>query len=146
MTGPAPGKLKVNDAKVSIVSPNGVEVLEDAEVYIHVKGWTLARVTHLDIEHPDLNNYIPPKITGYYPIIGTGWGLRIDLSKLIKGLWIDVESKLLSMELIRYGERTWVYLGGKEGGIFLGFRKEYVRRLENIAVKYYNVRPKSKSR
>mgnify|MGYP000427391548 CR=1 FL=1 len=144
MTGPAPGKLRVKDAKVILTTPAGIRRLDDAEVYIHVKGWTLARVTHLDIEHPELNNYLPLKITGYYPITGTGWSLRVILDKLIKGLWIDVESELLSKEFIKYGEKSWVYLGSKIGGIFLGFRKEYVRRLEKIAEKYYGISPKKR--
>ena len=35
--------------------------LKDAKVYVHLKGTSGARITHLDVEHPDLNKIIKPK-------------------------------------------------------------------------------------
>lgn len=71
MTGPAPSKVE----------------LEGATVYVHRKDAdTGATVTHIDIEHPDLNRIIEP------------------------------------------GEKTFV--GGKEGGLFIGLKKRMLDRAE----------------
>jgi len=144
MTGPGPGKLKVTDAKIYLALPTEVEELK-ADVYIHVKGYSRARVTHLDIEHPELNEIFPPSTTGFYPLIGTGHGFIIKFSKLIRGLELEVVSKLLASYLIFYGEKTWVYVGVKSGGIFIGFKKVYVLRLEDIAIRIFKVYPKRRS-
>ena len=57
MTGPAPGKLPVN-AHVELCTSGGCRTI-DARVYVHVKGWSRARVTHIDIEAPRLEQLIP---------------------------------------------------------------------------------------
>jgi len=49
MTGPCPGKY----------------LLKGAKVYIHEKGKSFARITHIDIEHPDINKIIKPKEATY---------------------------------------------------------------------------------
>ena len=73
MSGPGEGKIKIGKA----------------DVYIHMKGKSNARITHVDIELDELNNIIKP------------------------------------------GESS--YMEGKEGGVFLGLRKEMIRRAEKIA-------------
>lgn len=64
--------------------------LEDARVYIHLKdepsGTT---VTHIDVEHPALNEIIEP------------------------------------------GESSFV--GGKDGGVFIGLKDEMIKRAESYA-------------
>lgn len=70
MSGPGEGKMKIGKA----------------DVYIHVKGKSRARITHIDIESPALNKIIKP------------------------------------------GEST--YTGGKAGGVFIGLRKEMIKRAE----------------
>ncbi len=70
MSGPGEGKIK----------------LGKADVYLHVKGKSNARVTHVDIELPALNKIIKP------------------------------------------GEGT--YVQGKEGGVFIGLKKEMIQRAE----------------
>ncbi len=45
---------------------------------------------------------------------------------------IDVESDELN-KIIKPGENT--YVGAKEGGIFLGLKKEMIKRAENLAKK-----------
>ena len=70
MTGPGPGKY----------------LLKGAKVYIHEKGKSFARITHIDIEHPDINKIIKPK------------------------------------------EAT--YAAGKQGGCFIGLKKEMLKRAE----------------
>jgi len=72
MSGPGEGKIK----------------LGKADVYIHIKGKSQARITHIDIELDKLNKIIKP------------------------------------------GENT--YLGGKEGGVFIGLKKEMIKRAENL--------------
>lgn len=75
MTGPGEGKIK----------------LGKAEVYIHEKGKSNARVTHIDIELDELNKIINP------------------------------------------GEAS--YVQGKEGGVFIGLKKEMIERAEKIIKK-----------
>lgn len=72
MSGPAPGK----------------KLLGKANVYLHEKGKSLARVTHIDIELEELNKILMP------------------------------------------GEAT--YVQAKEGGVFIGLKKEMIKRAEKI--------------
>jgi len=70
MSGPGEGKIKIGKA----------------DVYVHLKGKSGARITHLDIELPELNKIIKP------------------------------------------GENS--YVGGKQDGIFIGLKKEMIKRAE----------------
>lgn len=73
MSGPGEGKIKIGKA----------------DVYIHVKGKSNARITHIDIELKALNKILKP------------------------------------------GENS--YVGAKEGGVFLGLKKEMIKRAERLA-------------
>lgn len=53
--------------------------LKDAKVYIHVKGKSRARITHIDVEHPDLNKIIKPKEVTY--AAGKPGGFFVGLKK-----------------------------------------------------------------
>lgn len=75
MSGPGPGKIKIGKA----------------DVYIHLKGESGARITHIDIELDKLNKIIKPKEASY--------------------------------------------VGGKSGGVFLGLKKEMIKRAEKEAKK-----------
>ncbi len=141
MTGPAEGKLLLEGAVVELLTDHGKIALEEAEVYIHVKGYSLARVTHLDIEHPVLDNIIPPKRGRFLKIIGLKSGLRIQLRE---GKSINLNGKNITVYAVKVShpyltkvltprESTVTWVGGKFGGIYIGFRKEQVRRLEEIA-------------
>ncbi len=66
----------------------GKHELKGAKVYIHEKGKSLARITHIDIEHPDINKIIKPKET--------------------------------------------TYAAGKQGGCFIGLKKEMLKRAEKL--------------
>ncbi|MDP3027795.1 MAG: hypothetical protein Q8N63_08890 [Nanoarchaeota archaeon] len=66
----------------------GKKLLGKADVYIHEKGKSNARITHVDIELPELNSIVKP------------------------------------------GEAT--YAQGKEGGVFIGLKKEMIQRAEKI--------------
>jgi hypothetical protein len=63
MSGPAPGK----------------KLLGKANIYIHEKGKSLARVTHIDIELPELNKIVKPKEASY--VQGKEGGMFIGLIK-----------------------------------------------------------------
>jgi len=43
----------------------GKRLLKGAKVYIHEKGKSHASVTHIDVEHPDINKIIKPKEATY---------------------------------------------------------------------------------
>jgi len=66
----------------------GKKFLGKADVYIHEKGKSMARITHIDIELNKLNKIILP------------------------------------------GESTFVQ--GKEGGVFIGLKKEMIKKAEKI--------------
>lgn len=72
MSGPAEGK----------------KLIGKANVYIHEKGKSLARITHIDIELPELNKILKP------------------------------------------GESS--YVQAKEGGVFIGLKKEMIKRAEGL--------------
>lgn len=62
--------------------------LGKADIYIHLKGKSNARITHIDIENPKLNKIIKNK------------------------------------------EAT--YCAGKEGGVFIGLKKEMIKKAEKL--------------
>ena len=66
----------------------GKKFLGKANIYIHEKGKSLARVTHIDIELPELNEIIKPNEASY--------------------------------------------VQGKEGGVFIGLKKEMIKRAERV--------------
>ncbi len=132
MTGPGPGKLLLEGAKVFIIRDGDAEELE-AKVYIHVKGYSLARVTHLDIESLKLNEFYPNKGGDFLPIIGIENGLEIRMRRFK----IRVLHPLLNL-VLGVGKYTRTWVGGKEGGIYIGFRKEEVRKLEKLSKEYFN--------
>jgi hypothetical protein len=72
MSGPGEGKIKIGKA----------------DIYIHLKGKSNARVTHIDIELDELNKIIKP------------------------------------------GEAS--YVQAKEGGVFIGLKKEMIDRAEKL--------------
>ena len=53
--------------------------LKDAKVYVHLKGKSGARITHLDVEHPDLNKIIKPKESTF--AAGKDGGFFVGLKK-----------------------------------------------------------------
>jgi hypothetical protein len=123
MTGPAEGKLLLKGSKVFI---DNKEII--AHVYIHVKGFSLARVTHLDIESEELNKILKPKEGGFFSIHGVDNGIEIKFEKNR----VRVLHEFLN-EVLEKDEKTRTWVGGKEGGIYVGFRKEQIVKLEKIA-------------
>lgn len=123
MTGPGEGKILIK-AQVYLDSSK-----IDANVYIHLKGFSFARVTHLDIESAFLN-ILPPKRGGFFEIHGVKNGLDIKLETHT----IELKAKLLN-EVLSPSEHTRTWVGGKVDGIYIGFRKTEILRLERLAKK-----------
>jgi len=121
MTNPAEGKLPL-DAQVYL----NEEELDDAQVYIHLKGYARATITHLDIEHPSLVNLIPPKTRAFIWLIGIEDGILIRTENNDK---IKVICLLLNRVMER-GVNTKTCVGGKFNGLFIGFRKRELTKLE----------------
>lgn len=124
MTGPAEGKLPL----VANVYLNEEE-LHNAHVYVHLKGYARATVTHLDIEHPSLSGLIPPKVRTFIWIVGIEDGILI---RTEKGDRVKALCPLLTEVLLK-GEKTKTCVGGKFNGLFIGFRKRELTKLEAIA-------------
>ena len=53
--------------------------LKGAKVYIHQKGKSSARITHIDVEHPELNDIIKEKEATY--AAGKAGGFFVGLKK-----------------------------------------------------------------
>lgn len=138
MTGPAEGKLPLQGEVYLCLGDKKVK-LKNVSLYIHLKGYALARVTHLDIEHENLNGLIPPKHGKFLTIRGVKDGIEIVLDKPFKEEFklrkIQVVSPILNLVLSpNQKTRTWV--GGKVDGIYVGFRKPEIKKLEEVAEKY----------
>lgn len=138
MTGRALGKLELKRSRVYLVTKQKKVKLSWAMVFIHVKGYSLARVTHLDVEHDILDNIIPPKRGYFLTIKGVKDGIKIELEKPkdveYKNKKLFVNAIMILHPYLRKilkSTRTWV--GGKFGGIYIGFRKEQISRLEAVA-------------
>mgnify|MGYP001062037975 CR=1 FL=1 len=147
-TGPSEGKLGLG-ATVYLVS-NGKRIeLEDAFVCIHIKGYSLARVTHLDIEHDVLDNLIPPKRGRLHDIEGIKGGIEIKLEgkKEIEYRGNRTEPQTILIQcptlnrVLRAGQSTRTWVGGKFGGIYIGFRKNDIGKLEKVAETEFGMRP-----
>lgn len=125
MTGPGVGKVVID-----------VEVLFSGkpikcDVYIHVKGYSRALVTHLDIEgfyvYAD-RKHIPAVI------IGRRDGILIILSKPIVVDSMKVKRiEIKGLKILGVGKRSGAYLGVKDGGVFLGVKRDIIKKLEEIA-------------
>ncbi len=119
MTGPAEGKIPIR-AKVFL---KGKKI--DANVYIHLKNFAMAKVTHLDIESEELN--LMKGKGNFFTILGTADGMEIPSLKM------KVVSRNLGV--LKNGEKTRTWIGQKIDGIYIGFRKEHIKILESIANK-----------
>jgi hypothetical protein len=121
MTGPAEGKIDL-PAQVFLDSKK-----IDAVIYVHLKGYALARVTHLDIESESLN-ILPVKGGGFFTIRGIDSGIEIELKAHI----VRVICSSLN-EVLGVGKATRTWVGGKVDGIYVGFKKAEIEKLEKIA-------------
>ncbi|MGC9444932.1 MAG: hypothetical protein ACP5E9_08440 [Candidatus Methanospirareceae archaeon] len=123
MIVPTAGKVPL-DAHVFL----NEEELSGAHVYLHLKGYARATVTHLDLEHPALAGLIPPKTRTFCWIIGIERGILIRTEK-------NDTVKVLSAQLttvLPQGQKTKTCVGGKANGLFIGFRRRELRKLEAL--------------
>ena len=146
VTGPGPGKIRVNAHVYLIYGSDKIIKLDPCDVYIHVKGYSRARVTHVDVETPRLTI---PNIEGVYAIVyGVKNGFRVILKRYLD-IMVNNEKIVMKGLIIKWngpqilspGQHSYAYLGFKEGGIFIGFRKEVINRLEEFAIKK-GIRPR----
>ena len=132
MTGLGLGKFVLEESRVYAFN-SGRELEVDVTVYIHMKGYSFARVTHLDIEHEALNEWIAPDRGGFYSIYGIEEGLRI---KVAEDSAIEIHHPLLN-QVMKPDEKTRTWVGGKEGGIYIGFKKREIEKLEDVLKKEF---------
>ena len=71
-------------------------------------------MTHLDIEHPELNSIIPPKTKAFTWIVVIENGILIIIEKDDR---VKIIHPLLT-KVLQNGEKTRTLVGGKFGGIF----------------------------
>jgi hypothetical protein len=117
MTGPAEGKIPIR-AEVYL---KGKKI--DADVYIHLKNFAMARVTHLDIESEKLN--LMKNKGDFFNIVGIERGIEIPS--------LEVKVVFKKIKILKAGEKTRTWVGQKVDGIYIGFRKEHIGILERIA-------------
>ncbi len=123
MTGYCKGKVKIGGREIVILK--GKEVVKEVDVYIHVKGFAFARVTHVDVEYGNFWKYIKD---GYVKVKGIKNGIEIS--------YYSLKCKVeVNYPFLEEGKETVAFIGRKENGFFLGFRKSIIKRLEEIAKK-----------
>ena len=136
MTGPGPGKVPVK-SNVYLNTPRGLVRVEPCEVYIHVKGYSRARVTHVDIESPVIDE-LEPRTNMYARIYRVLGGFRVVFRSplryrgcVVNGLIVKWEGP----EVLKPGESSVVFIGFKMGGLYIGFKKNIILILEEYARK-----------
>ena len=100
--------------------------LENAVTFIHIKGYGRARVTHVDIEDKKFNKILPPRHSDYPEVVWNSNTVNIP----VKGHELVVVSKTLGNIITLDGK---LYVGGKGKGIFFGFHKEQIKKIEEYA-------------
>ena len=142
MTGPGPGKIRL-DAKVLIII-GSKEFMVNADTYLHIRGWSRAFVTHLDLESNELNSLIAKPRSGFYArAIYRLHKLRVLAERAIQPCVIIIEEHDVLPKVFNEGTNTWVFVGGKVGGVFIGFRREFIRRFEAVAKELFGIEPRS---
>lgn len=148
MTGPAAGKFPLK-ARIFLLSGDKRKRVEDAMVYVHLRGYARARVTHLDIEHRALGKLIHRGTGNFLDVEGIKGGtiIRPKIERQIELLGkemavqgLAVLSPLLN-EVLKEGETTRTWVGRKFDGIYIGFRRNEIAKLEGLAAKKFRARP-----
>lgn len=144
LTGPGPGKIPLN-AVVELILGVETIVVQDAEVYLHVRGWSRAFVTHIDIESPIMNEYVARPRSGFYArMLYRPLGLIIEATRALKPCIIRVREGELLPKVFNVSEESWCFIGGKYGGIYIGFRKVYIERMESVAREHWGIEPRKR--
>jgi len=139
------GKIRL-DAE-TIVMPSGRRI--DASVYLHLKGYARARVSHLDVEKIGLGRIIHRGRGNFLEVKGIKQGLEV-FAKESRTIEIDGEQTPVSSIVIIYGplneilnedKSTRVWVGRKYDGFYISFKREEMLRLEKVALERFGVRP-----
>jgi len=142
------GKFKLDAS--TVLMPCGRKI--DAEVYIHLKGYARARVSHVDIEKMGLGRIIHRGRGNFLEVRGVKNGLEIVLREkrqiVLDGEEVTVSNIViihpLLNEIIKNEKATKAWIGRKSDGIYIGFRKAELERLEKLALEKFGIKPFSK--
>lgn len=134
LTGPGPGKIELDCKKVIIRV--GDKIIEIKPVlYLHVRGWSLAKVTHLDIEYPGIEKILNLK---YREIIGAKIGKISNVCTQVKSGTRNILIRIFSNDLLKLIPDKYYngcVIGSKIDGIFIGIKKELIKIFEEYASK-----------
>lgn len=142
------GKIKLNAQTFLMPKRDNI----DASVYIHLKGYARARVSHLDIEKVGLGKVIHRGRGNFLQVEGIKQGIKITMRES-KEIEIDgKKSKVSSVivldpllnEVLDKGKSTRAWVGRKYDGIYIGFRKEEIEKLEKVALEKFGIKPLKK--
>ena len=100
--------------------------MENAVIFIHVKGHGRARVTHIDVEDRKFNKILPPRHSDYPEVVWNSDKVKIP----VKGHELIIVSKVLGNLINLKGK---LYVRGKGKGIFFGLHKEQIQKIEEYA-------------
>ena len=149
LTGPGPGKYRL-DALVYVYDGDVKDyvLLEDAEVFIHVRGYSRAPENHLDIEHLRANKYVSVSCrgkAGVYAVTDDVDGyeyVEVDCCGTVFILYFRHDQYVLVSKLFTgdiEGDAV-VPCGGKKGGLWVEFpRSEYV---DQLIYEYTGIKPR----
>jgi len=123
-----------------------------AEVFIHLKGYARARVSHLDVEKIGLGKVIRRGRGNFLEIKGVKNGLKIVLREKCQ-ITLDKEELEVSSivikcsllnRIIKKGASSKAWVGRKYDGIYIGFRKTELEKLEKLALEKFGAKPLEK--
>jgi hypothetical protein len=142
------GKLRLD--AYAILMPCESKI--DAKVYIHLKGYARARVSHLDIEKMGLGKVIRRGRGNFLEIRGVENGLEVVLREkcqiILGGEEFTISSIFIASSLlnkiVEKGESTRAWVGRKYDGIYIGFRKTEMEKLEKLALEKFGMKPLKK--
>jgi len=145
MTKKVHGKFRFDAS--TILMPCGRKI--DAEVYIHLKGYARARVSHIDIEKMGLGKVIRRGRGNFLEIRGVENGLEVVLREerqiVLDGEEVAVSSIVITCpllnEIIEKEKSTRAWIGRKYDGIYIGFRRAELERLEKLALEKFGIKP-----
>ncbi|MGB9693687.1 MAG: hypothetical protein ACPLYF_02475 [Fervidobacterium sp.] len=142
------GKIRL-DSSTFLMS---CEMEIDAKVYVHLKGYARARVSHLDVEKVGLGKVIRRGRGNFLEVKGVENGLEIILKEerliVLNGKEYVVSSIVIICPLLNkivsenLSTRAWV--GRKYDGIYIGFRKKELEKLERLALERFGMKPLKK--
>lgn len=139
------GKILL-DAQTFLM-PEGRKI--DASVFIHLKGYARARVSHLDVEKIGLGKVIHRGRGNFLEVRGIEKGVEIVMreSRMVE---IDGVKRVVSSlrianpslnEVVEKDKSTRAWVGRKYDGIYIGFRKEEIQKLEKVALEKFGLKP-----